>query len=52
MVAARYDEKYRRTARGWRIAWTYIGVIFSVPVQKGWADLDVDYFSQVEFPDQ
>lgn len=33
MAAARYDEKYRRTVEGWRITWTYVDVIFSVPVE-------------------
>ena len=50
IVAARYDEKYRRTAQGWRISWTYIDVIFSVPVQLGWADPSDDYFSKIDLP--
>jgi ketosteroid isomerase-like protein len=50
IVAARYDEKYRRTPAGWRISWTYIEVIFSVPVQVGWADPSEDYFSKIEMP--
>jgi ketosteroid isomerase-like protein len=51
IVAARYDEKYRRTTEGWRIAWTFIDVNFSVPVQLGWADISEDYFTKVELPD-
>ena len=50
IVAARYDEKYKRTAEGWRISWTTIEVIFSVPVQIGWADPSDDYFSKIELP--
>jgi len=52
IVAARYDEKYRRTAKGWRISRTDIEVIFSVPVQLGWADPSEDYFSKVELPNR
>ena len=52
IVAARYDEKYRRTARGWRISWTYIDVIFSVPVQLGWADPSDDYFAKIDLPNR
>ena len=50
IVAARYDEKYRRTADGWRISETVIEVNFSVPVQLGWADISEDYFTRVELP--
>lgn len=52
IVAARYDEKYRRTPQGWRICRTDIDVIFSVPVQKGWADISVDYFDKIELPNR
>lgn len=50
IVAARYDEQYRRTAQGWRISRTEIEVIFSVPVQLGWADPSDDYFSKIDLP--
>ncbi len=52
IVAARYDEEYRRTSEGWRISRTDIDVIFSVPVQLGWADPSEDYFKKVELPNQ
>jgi ketosteroid isomerase-like protein len=38
IVAARLDERYRRTADGWRIAETLVHVYFGVPVTKGWAN--------------
>ena len=52
IVAARYDENYRRTPEGWRICETDIDVIFSVPVQVGWADPTEDYFTKVELPNR
>jgi ketosteroid isomerase-like protein len=52
IVAARYDEEYRRTSQGWRISSTSIDVIFSVPVQLGWADPTEDYFSKIELPNR
>jgi ketosteroid isomerase-like protein len=38
IVAARYDDEYRRTDAGWRICRTRVHIIFSVPLQQGWAD--------------
>ena len=36
LVAARFEEKYRRTADGWRISETIVTVYFAAPVQPGW----------------
>ncbi len=49
IVAARYDDKYRRTEAGWKISETRVKILFSVPLQKGWADAGAgqigrDYF--------
>ena len=52
IVAARYDETYRRTPEGWRISRTSIDVDFSVPVQQGWADTSEDYFTRIELPNR
>lgn len=37
IVAAKLDEKYKRTAAGWRISETLVDIYFGVPVTKGWA---------------
>ncbi|MHA3791219.1 nuclear transport factor 2 family protein [Sphingomonas sp. YL-JM2C] len=37
IVAGRFDEKYRRTDEGWRIAETLVTLYFSVPLRLGWA---------------
>lgn len=38
IVAARYDDEYKRTDAGWRICRTRVNIIFSVPLRQGWAD--------------
>jgi ketosteroid isomerase-like protein len=38
IVAARYDDEYRRTPAGWRISRTRVNIFFSVPLSQGWAD--------------
>ncbi|HEY6870007.1 MAG TPA: nuclear transport factor 2 family protein, partial [Novosphingobium sp.] len=38
IVAARYDDEYRRTEDGWRISRTRVNIIFSVPLAQGGAD--------------
>ncbi|SKC01149.1 nuclear transport factor 2 family protein [Sphingopyxis flava] len=38
IVAARYDDEYRRTPAGWRICKTRVNIFFSVPLAQGWAD--------------
>jgi hypothetical protein len=38
IVAAKLDERYRRTAEGWRIAETLVHIYFGVPVTRGWAN--------------
>ncbi len=37
MACASYDEKYRRTAEGWKISEMIVKIHFAVPVQQGWA---------------
>ena len=37
MVAARFDEVYRRTGDGWRIAEMRVHLFFAVPISEGWA---------------
>ncbi len=37
MACASYDEKYRRTAEGWKISEMVVKIHFAVPVQQGWA---------------
>ena len=37
IAAVRYDDRYRRTAEGWRFTEMIATVQFSVPVQEGWA---------------
>lgn len=37
MACASYDEKYRRTADGWKISEMVVKIHFAVPVQQGWA---------------
>jgi ketosteroid isomerase-like protein len=41
IAAASYDEKYRRTKKGWKISEMIVGIYFSVPVQQGWAGEDI-----------
>jgi hypothetical protein len=41
IAAASYDEKYRRTEKGWKISEMLVSIYFSVPVQQGWAGEDV-----------
>lgn len=36
LVAARFEEKYRRTHAGWRISETIVTVWFAAPVEPGW----------------
>lgn len=43
MVAGRYDENYRRTVNGWRITDTFVHLIYSVPLDVGWAGENLDY---------
>lgn len=40
MVAARFEEKYRRTADGWKISETIVRVWFAAPVEPGWMIAD------------
>lgn len=49
IVAARYDDEYRRTDAGWRISQTRVNIIFSVPIQKGWADPSAGQVGQEHF---
>ena len=37
MACASYDEKYRRTPEGWKIAEMLVTIHFAVPVMQGWA---------------
>jgi ketosteroid isomerase-like protein len=45
-IAAKYNERYRRTKAGWRISETLLDVYFWAPLQEGWADKVVT-FAQV-----
>lgn len=36
IACASYDEKYRRTAEGWKISEMKVTVHFAVPIQQGW----------------
>jgi len=45
MVAGRFDEKYRRTTAGWRIADTFVTLYFSVPLSKGWAGAELHHIA-------
>lgn len=40
LVGARFEEKYRRTAEGWRISETIVRVWFAAPVEPGWMIAD------------
>ncbi len=42
IAAASYDEKYRRTEKGWKISEMLVKIHFSVPVQEGWAGVEID----------
>jgi len=42
IVAAKFDEIYRRTAEGWRIQLMKVETYFSVPIAEGWAGPDLD----------
>ena len=44
MACARFSEKYRRTAEGWRISEMICRTYFNVPVQQGWAQDDRQNF--------
>ena len=37
MATARFTEKYRRTAEGWRISEMICRTYFNVPIEEGWA---------------
>jgi ketosteroid isomerase-like protein len=37
IVAASFNENYRRLPEGWRIAETKLNLYFSVPLEQGWA---------------
>jgi ketosteroid isomerase-like protein len=43
MACASYDEKYRRTAEGWKISEMVVKIHFAVPVQQGWASGGPNY---------
>lgn len=49
IVAARYDDEYRRTEAGWRISMTRVNIIFSVPLSQGWANLDAAEIGRSRF---
>ena len=38
LVAARFDDRYRRTSRGWRFESLRLSLYFAVPIASGWAD--------------
>jgi ketosteroid isomerase-like protein len=38
IAAAKYTEKYVRTAEGWKIGELVVTTYFTVPLEKGWAD--------------
>ena len=42
MVAARFNERYRRTPRGWKIAEMVVSLYFAAPLDKGWAAPQLD----------
>lgn len=42
IVAAKFDEIYRRTPEGWRIELMKVQTYFSVPIAEGWAGTDLD----------
>lgn len=48
MVAGRYDETYKRTKAGWRITTTFVHLIYSVPLDVGWAGDNLNYFPKIE----
>jgi ketosteroid isomerase-like protein len=48
LVAGRYDDEFIRTDGGWRIKRTAVTLFFSVPLQQGWADTEVQVFDMRE----
>lgn len=51
IVAARYDDEYRRTPAGWRISKVRVNIIFSVPLSQGWADASASEVGRKAFED-
>jgi ketosteroid isomerase-like protein len=43
VVAGRYDDKYQRTADGWRFALMKFEIMFTVPSALGWAGDELHY---------
>jgi len=43
MVAAKFEEKYRRTPAGWKISEMVLELYFSAPLSKGWAGEQVNF---------
>lgn len=43
IVAAKFDEIYRRTSDGWRIELMKVQTYFSVPIAQGWAGTDLNH---------
>src|SRR5271156_2655584 len=43
MVAARFNEVYRRTDAGWKISEMLVHIYFSTPISVGWASEKLNY---------
>lgn len=44
MATARFSEKYRRTAEGWRISEMICRTYFNVPIEQGWGSEGLQNF--------
>ena len=44
MATARFSEKYRRTADGWRISEMICRTYFNVPIEQGWGGAGLQNF--------
>ena len=42
-VAARYDERYQRTTKGWLISEMLVDIYFTAPLDEGWATENPHY---------
>lgn len=42
LVAARFDDRYRRTTRGWRFESLRLTLYFAAPLSRGWAAPEPD----------
>jgi ketosteroid isomerase-like protein len=48
IASIRYDDKYRRTAEGWRFSEMIVKIRFAVPLTQGWAQGNMNAVRMVE----